>query len=229
MSTYNLIQYSDNYADLSESLYQFKRDESRMNDVENPLNVGLDNSASFKYKASLLGEATHADGNERSLNKRKISCSTEIFIYLFMSLETHLINFKIHVELNCSNNCAMYDAYTYADGDNANNRETTFKITSTKMYVPIVTLSTKDNADLTKQLSEGFSRSVYWSNINQKYKYKKQIPTILKYFLFLILFKELIGFLFLLLAIQIMVLIELKEIIIENIFSQESISLIIMY
>ena len=29
----------------------------------------------------------------------------------------------------------MYDADTYAGGDNVNNRETTIKITSTKLYV----------------------------------------------------------------------------------------------
>ena len=35
------------------------------------------------------------------------------------------------------------------------------KITSTKLYVPIVTLSTKDNINLTKKLNEGFKRSIY--------------------------------------------------------------------
>ena len=67
MPMYNLIEYSDNYADFSGSLYQFTRDESPMNDAENPLNVALDNSTSFKYKASILGKATDADGNDRSL------------------------------------------------------------------------------------------------------------------------------------------------------------------
>ena len=80
MPMYNLIEYSDNYSDLSGSLYQFKRDEFPMDNAENPLNVALDNSAFFKYKASLLGEATDADGNDRSLKKCKNSCSTEIFI-----------------------------------------------------------------------------------------------------------------------------------------------------
>ena len=47
----NLVQYSDNYEDSSESLYQFKRDESPMNDAEN---VALDNSTSFNYKASFF-------------------------------------------------------------------------------------------------------------------------------------------------------------------------------
>ena len=41
----------------------------------------------------------------------------------------------------------------------------TFTITDAKLYVPIVTLSIEDNAKLTKLLSKGFKRSVYWNNI----------------------------------------------------------------
>ena len=40
---------------------------------------------------------------------------------------------------------------------------TEFKIRNTKLYVPIVTLWTKDIVELTKQLSEWFKRSVYWN------------------------------------------------------------------
>ena len=72
-----------------------------------------------------------------------------------------LINCKIHLDLNWNNNCVMYGADTYAGGNNANNREKTFKITSTKLYVPTVTLSNKDNVSLTKQLKGGLKRSVY--------------------------------------------------------------------
>ena len=36
-----------------------------------------------------------------------------------------------------------------------------FKITEAKLHIPIVTLSTTDNLDLTKQLNLGFKRSVY--------------------------------------------------------------------
>ena len=39
------------------------------------------------------------------------------------------------------------------------------------MYVPVVTLSTKDNVNLTKQSNEGFKRSVYWN------EYKSKIET----------------------------------------------------
>ena len=66
MPMYNLIEYSDNYADSCGSLYQFKRDKSPMNNAENSNNVALDNSASFQYKVSLLGKADDADGNDRS-------------------------------------------------------------------------------------------------------------------------------------------------------------------
>ena len=38
-----------------------------------------------------------------------------------------------------------------------------FKITDAKLYVPVVTLSTDDSAELAKQLSKGFKRPVYWN------------------------------------------------------------------
>ena len=89
---YNLIEYSDNYPDSSGSLYQFKRDESRMNDAENPNNVALDISTSFKYKASLLGKLADADGNDRSLKNTKIVFPLKYLSIFFRSLEMPLIN-----------------------------------------------------------------------------------------------------------------------------------------
>ena len=65
-----------------------------------------------------------------------------------------LINCKIHLESNWTKNCIL----SSADG---NGGDVSLKITGTKLYVPIVTLSTKDNVNLTKQLNEGFKRSVY--------------------------------------------------------------------
>ena len=70
------------------------------------------------------------------------------------SLEMPLINCKIHLELNWIEDCILSSA-----GNSAK-----FKITDAKLHVPIVTLSTKDNVNLTKQLSDGFKRSVYWNN-----------------------------------------------------------------
>ena len=39
--------------------------------------------------------------------------------------------------------------------------DTTFKITNTKLYVPIDTLSSKDNEKLVKLLQKGFKIPVY--------------------------------------------------------------------
>ena len=44
MPMYNLNEYSDNYSDISGSLWQFKRDE-----IERDVDLTADNSSSFKY------------------------------------------------------------------------------------------------------------------------------------------------------------------------------------
>ena len=56
---YNLIEYSDNYQDSSATLYQYKRDEPPEANATDDLTV--DNSNSFKYKVSLLGNPVVAD------------------------------------------------------------------------------------------------------------------------------------------------------------------------
>ena len=63
----------------------------------------------------------------------------------------------------------MYGADNNAGG---NDRETTFAITSAKLYVPIVTLSTKNNVNLTKQQNEGLKRPVYWNEYKSKIEAK---------------------------------------------------------
>ena len=143
-----------------------------MNNAGNPLNVALDNSTSFKYKASLLGKLDDDADDDRSLKKIKLVVPLKYLSNFFRSLEMPLINCKIHLELNWNNNYVMHGADTYAGGDNANDREATFQITSTKLYVPVVTLSTKDNENLTKQLDEGFKRSAYWNEYQSKIETK---------------------------------------------------------
>ena len=127
MAMHNLIEYSDNYADSSGSLYQFKRNEPPMNNATSPGNVALDNATSFKCNASLLGKATHADDNDRSLKYTKTVLPLKFLSSFLRSLEMPLINFKIHLELNWNNNCVMYGANAYVARDNVNNREQHFK------------------------------------------------------------------------------------------------------
>ena len=77
-----------------------------------------------------------------------------------------LINCKTHLELDWIKNSVVYGSDAYAADNDI--RETTFKITNTKLYVPIVTLSTKDNVNVTKQLNGGFKRRVYWNEYKSK-------------------------------------------------------------
>ena len=58
----------------------------------------------------------------------------------------------------------------------------TFKITSTKLYVPILTLSTKDNVNMTIHLNERFKRSVYWNEYKSKIETKEAVANNLKRF-----------------------------------------------
>ena len=99
MPMYSLIEYSDNYADSSGSLYQFKRDETPVNNAGNLFNVAMDNSSSFKHKASLIGIATDADGNDRSLKNAKIVVPLKYVSNFFRSLEMPLINWKFRAKL----------------------------------------------------------------------------------------------------------------------------------
>ena len=68
-----------------------------------------------------------------------------------------LINCKINLELNWSKCCVMSTIAA-----------TTFKIANTKLYLSIVTLSSKDNAKLVKLLEDGFNRPVYWNEYQTK-------------------------------------------------------------
>ena len=63
-----------------------------------------------------------------------------------------LINCKVELSLKWYERCLLTAATT-----------ATFKITDAKLYVPIVTLSVEDNAKLSKLLSEGFKRPIYWN------------------------------------------------------------------
>ena len=65
-----------------------------------------------------------------------------------------------------------------AGSDNENdNPNVIYTIKDTKLHVPVVTLSAKDNQKLSKLLSQGFERSVYWNktknenNTTKEYRY----------------------------------------------------------
>ena len=69
-----------------------------------------------------------------------------------------LINCKVYPQLN------WIEDYILSSAENSAKSE----ITDTKLHVPIVILSTIDGTNLTKQLNEGFKRSVYWNSYETK-------------------------------------------------------------
>ena len=138
MLIYNLIEYSDNYSDTSGSLWNFKRDEIINNaDVTND-----DNAPSFKYKANLIGNT----GNNTRKNRVKIVAPLKYLSNFWRSLETPLISCKIKLSLKWIENCIL----TINPNANNNINKATFTITDARLYVPIVTLKTEDNAKLSK-------------------------------------------------------------------------------
>ena len=54
-------------------------------------------------------------------------------------------------------------------------------IKDTKLYVPVVTLSARNNQKLSKLLSKGFKRSVYWNDYKTQSQ-KKNTANEYKYF-----------------------------------------------
>ena len=117
--------------------------------------MSVDNSQSFKYKAALVGKTADTVNNTNSSVKNtKIVVPLKYLSSSWRSLETLVINCKIHLELNWIENCILSNY-----GDSAK-----FKVMDAKLHVPIVILSTKDNINLTKQLNDGIIRSLYLNN-----------------------------------------------------------------
>ena len=146
MPMYNLIEYSGSYSDTSGSLWQFKRDETEDVDLTVDDNHIPNNSSSFKYKWGLI----------RNRNGVKIAVPLKYLSKVWRSLEMPLINCEVELSLTWDPNCVQSNLVGASN----------FTITDTKPYVPIVTLSTEDNTKLSKILSGGFKRPVYWN----KYK-----------------------------------------------------------
>ena len=100
---------------------------------------------SFKYKSSFIGELTAVGGNRIFKNVR-IAVQLKYLNNFWRFLEMPLINRKIHLELNSSKDCVM-----------STTDEAAFKITNTKLYIPIVTLSSKNNVKLVQLLEDRFN------------------------------------------------------------------------
>ena len=139
MPMYNVIEYSDNYSKTSVSLWKYYKYDP---------NDNMADSESFRYKVKITGKTPD--------NRKTKEIIVEIIVRLkylsnfWRTLEVPLINCEVEFMLKWSPTCVISSA----------NEETKFKITETKLYVPVVTLSTQDNAKLLQQLKSGFKRTI---------------------------------------------------------------------
>ena len=164
-----IIEYSDNYLDPAASLHQFKRQErSYDNDnLKDIINLTAANSSSFKYKSGLIeaiGTQIDADVNPNIPLAHRLWRNTQIVVPLkhissfFRSLEMPLINTKLYIQLNYTKHSVISSG-----GGVGGNNSSTFKITKTELYVPVVTLKTEENDKLNQLLDTEFKRTVYWN------------------------------------------------------------------
>ena len=140
MPMYNLIEYSDNYAKTTGSLWQYFRNEP---------NDDIEDSESFKSKIKITGK-TPDDDNEKDV---EIKVPLKYLSNFWRTLEMPLINCEVNLILTWSSTCVITDF----------NGAGTFAITDTKLYVPVVTLSTQENTKLLQQLKSGFNWNKYLS------------------------------------------------------------------
>ena len=134
---YNLIEYSHNYLKTSGSLWQYYRDE--------PIDT-LTDSESFKSKVKITGKTPDDDNTKVG----ETAVPLKYLSNLWRTLEMPLINCEINLILTWSSTCVVTNS----------NLAGTFAITDTKLHVPVVTLSTQDNAKLLEQLKHGFKRTI---------------------------------------------------------------------
>ena len=145
MYMYNLIEYSDNYAKTSGSLWQYFRDEP---------DDYIEDSESFTSKIKITGK-TPDDDNEKDV---EIMVPLKYISNFWRTLEIPLINCEVNLILTWSSACVITDC----------NGAGTFAITDTKLYVPVVTLSTQENTKLLQQLKSGFKRVINWNKYLSK-------------------------------------------------------------
>ena len=106
----------------------------------------------FKCKSKFFGN-TNADGANRKKEGAKIVVPLKYLSKFWRYLEIPLINCKVEFSIKWYEECILSSSWTAAN----------FKITDTKLYVPVVTLKTEDNTKLSEILSQGFKRPIYWN------------------------------------------------------------------
>ena len=132
MHMYNLIEYSDNYVKTTGSLWQYCKDIPARNANDEIIIFSEDNTTDlFKFKAKIKGQT----GNDGTKDV-EIMVPLKYISNFWRTLEMPLINCEVNLILTWSSNCVLI-------ANAIQNQAVTFAITDTKLYVPVVTLSTQ--------------------------------------------------------------------------------------
>ena len=156
-----LIEYSSSFSNITRNLcFDYKGDANNFNN-----NIGnTNNFKSFKYKAKLLETIVAQPAPNAAngiLKNETIAVPLKYLSDFWRSLEIPLINRKVELKRIWTKDCLLSAACN--DNTNANRDNIIFNIKDTKLYIPVVTLSARDNQNLPKRLSKGFKRSFYWN------------------------------------------------------------------
>ena len=101
---YNLIEFTDNYSNISGSLWRYYRHEPSLNSGENNIvdfttvNPG---SKSFRFKQKITNETD----NTRLTKQVKIMLSSRDLGNVWRTREMHLINYEVKLAIMWSKNC----------------------------------------------------------------------------------------------------------------------------
>ena len=167
MHMYNLIEYSDNYAKTTGSLWQYCKDiPARNNNYEIVVFTGNNLTDSFNFKAKITGQ-TGDDGTKDV----EIMVPLKYLSNFWRTLEMPLINCEVNLILKWSSTCVIVST---GDANQAAN----FAITDTKLYVPVVTLSTQENTKFPQQLKSGFKSVINWDKYLSKPELLAQNPNL---------------------------------------------------
>ena len=148
MSMYDLIEYIYNSTKISGSLFQYYTDQPALSD-NGPLINFSDNNAtnSSRFKENITSQISDDD-----TKNFEMMVPSKYLINFWRAFEMSLITCKIILNVTSYANWVILS--------NTENQAKTCTITSTKFYVPAVTLSTQDNAKLLQQLKLDIKRTI---------------------------------------------------------------------
>ena len=164
---YNLIEYSDNYAKTTGSIWQYCKDIPAQNaNGDIALFAANNTTDSFKFQAKIKGQT----GNNGTKDV-EIMVPLKYLSNFWRTLEMPLTNCEVNLILTWSSSCVL--VATAIQNQNA-----TFAITDTKLYLPVVTLSTQENTKFLQQLKSGFKRIINWNKYLSKSELLAQNPNL---------------------------------------------------